>query len=266
MRSDATRNGVEKVVDGSCPSDNEAIPSRAGVWRMFDRVANRYDLLNRLLSLRQDVVWRNKLAKYLPDHSEQEVLDIATGTADVLLSLFRRCDKIEFAVGIDMAEKMLQLGRGKAATDGLSNRISFVRADAECLPFVDASFDAVTVAFGIRNMTDLSKAFAEMRRVLKPGGRALILEFSLPRNRIIRGLYLVYFRHILPLLGAVISGDRWAYMYLNKTVETFPFGEEFCDLIQQAGFTGVQAIPLTFGIATIYHGGKPANQQNASTC
>ena len=131
-----------------------------------------------------------------------------------------------------------------------------MRADALQIPFADGSFDAVTIAFGIRNLTDVPEALAEMHRVLKPGGKALILEFSLPRNWLVRKLYPFHLRGILPRLGAMISGDSCAYRYLNETVETFPHGEEFCGLMQQAGFTEVQAVPLTFGIATINHGGS----------
>ena len=131
-----------------------------------------------------------------------------------------------------------------------------MRADALQIPFADGSFDAVTIAFGIRNVVDVPRVLAEMHRVLKPGGRVLILEFSLPRNWLVRSLYPFHLRGILPRLGAMISGDRYAYRYLNETVETFPHGEEFCDMMQQAGFTGVQAVPLTFSIATIYHGGS----------
>jgi len=253
---DAMRTDSKTVMNNSSSSEDKAAPSRAAVWRMFDRIAPRYDLLNRLLSLRRDVVWRNKVARYLPDRDRQHVLDIATGTADLLLSLFDKSDRIHFAVGIDLSPKMLKLGLKKITARKLDDRISLMRADALQIPFPDDSFDAVTIAFGIRNLTDVPKALAEMHRVLKPGGKALILEFSLPRNWLVRRLYPFHLRGILPRLGAMISGDSFAYRYLNETVETFPHGEEFCDMMQQAGFTGVQAVPLTFGIATIYHGGS----------
>jgi demethylmenaquinone methyltransferase/2-methoxy-6-polyprenyl-1,4-benzoquinol methylase len=231
-------------------------PSRAESWRMFDRIARRYDLLNRLLSCRCDVAWRNKVAEYLPDRSNQCVLDIATGTADLLLSLFRRSRQVGSGIGIDMSPKMLELAREKIAGRQLDNKISLVRADALRLPFANGSFDAVTIGFGIRNVPDVPAALAEMHRVLKPGGKVLVLEFSLPRNRLMRRLYPFHLRGIIPRLGALISGDGYAYRYLNETVETFPYGDQFCDLMKQAGFCNVSAVPLTFGIATIYHGSR----------
>jgi demethylmenaquinone methyltransferase/2-methoxy-6-polyprenyl-1,4-benzoquinol methylase len=231
-------------------------PSRAESWRMFDRIARRYDLLNRLLSCRCDVAWRNKVAEYLPDRSNQCVLDIATGTADLLLSLFRRSQQVGSGIGIDMSPKMLELAREKIAGRQLDNKISLVRADALRLPFANGSFDAVTIGFGIRNVPDVPAALAEMHRVLKPGGKVLVLEFSLPRNRLMRRLYPFHLRGIIPRLGALISGDGYAYRYLNETVETFPYGDQFCDLMKQAGFCNVSAVPLTFGIATIYHGSR----------
>jgi demethylmenaquinone methyltransferase/2-methoxy-6-polyprenyl-1,4-benzoquinol methylase len=262
MMRDAIRTKVKKALDDSSSSEDKAAPPRAAVWRMFDRIAPRYDLLNRLLSLRQDVVWRNKVARYLPDRDQQRVLDVATGTAYRLLTIFYTSDRIHSAVGIDLSPKMLQLGLKKIAARKLDDRISLMRADTQQIPFADGSFDAVTIAFGIRNVVEVPKALAEMHRVLKPGGRVLILEFSMPRNWLVRKLYPFHLRGILPCLGGMISGDHYAYRYLNKTVETFPHGEEFCDLMQQAGFVEVEAAPLAFGIATIYRGGSSGKEAN----
>lgn len=247
---------AKSVMDNIPSSPNKATPSRAEAWKMFDRVVHRYDLLNRLLSLRRDVAWRNKVAKYLPDRTEQRVLDLATGTGDILLSLFEKSDRIQSAIGIDMAEKMLERSRKKIAARKLDDRVFFIRADAVQIPFSSRSFDAVTIAFGIRNVPNVPRALAEMRRVLKPGGKALILEFSLPPNRFLRRLYLFYLRKILPRLGAVISGDSYAYRYLNETIETFPYGGQFCDMMERVGFVNVEAVPLTFGTATIYQGSR----------
>ena len=230
------------------------LPAKSDAPRMFDRIAPRYDLLNRLLSGRRDVAWRRQVAALLPDRDRLEVLDIATGTADILLTLFERRHNIASGVGADMAGKMLAIGQDKIRAAGLNERIELVQADALALPFADSSFDAVTIAFGIRNVTDVVRGLTEMNRVLRPGGRALILEFSLPANALIRWGYLLYFRHILPRLGALISGDRGAYRYLNQTVEDFPYGTAFCDLMLTAGFADVTALPLTFGIASIYSG------------
>jgi demethylmenaquinone methyltransferase/2-methoxy-6-polyprenyl-1,4-benzoquinol methylase len=233
-------------------------PSREGVWRMFDRIAGRYDLLNRLLSGRRDVYWRSRLADRMPEGSSLRVLDLATGTADVLLSLAGRRDMLGLGVGVDMASAMLAIGRDKIARRHESRRLHLVRGDAMTISFGDGSFDAVTISFGIRNVTNLDKALAEMRRVLRPGGRALVLEFSLPRAAWVRSGYLWYLRHILPRLGALISGDAHAYRYLNQTIETFPYGEAFVQRMCRAGYTAVKAYPMTFGIVTLYEGEQPA--------
>lgn len=225
-------------------------------WQIFDRIAPRYDFLNRLLSFRRDVAWRNKLSDYLPQGEALRVLDLATGTADVLLSLFSTSRRVKSGVGIDRSEKMLEIGRAKIRQRGLQDAILLVNADATGIPFPPESFHAVTMAFGIRNVADVPAALEELFRVLKPDGRALILEFSLPENALFRKLYLFYFRHILPLLGGIISGDYPAYRYLNRTVETFPYGQHFCELLENAGFLNVGYHPLSQGIATIYQGDK----------
>jgi len=234
------------------------VPERRDVWKMFDRVAHRYDLLNRTLSFGRDVRWRRHLAQLLPPRNELEVLDLATGTGDLLLSLYTDSGRVVSGVGLDMAGRMLEIARAKVRDRGLSDRLALIRADASTIPFMSASFDAVTIAFGIRNVVDVPQALSEMHRVLKPGGRCLILEFSLPRNRIIRAAYLFYFRHLLPRIGAIVSGDNYAYRYLNETVETFPYGQQFCDLMEDAGFEAVRGHMLTFGVATIYEGTKTA--------
>ncbi len=230
--------------------------SRKEVWKMFDRIAHRYDLLNRLLSFGQDVIWRKRVAKHLPDRREMHLLDVATGTGDLLITLFEQNPNIQSGVGIDMAEKMLEFGRPKLQKRGVAERFSLLTGNAMDIPFAENTFDATTISFGIRNVADVLTGLTEMRRVLKNGGRAIVLEFSLPKNKLMRRLYLFYFRHILPRLGGLISGDSFAYRYLNETVETFPYGEDFCDLMRAAGFKNVQLTPLTFGIATIYQGDK----------
>jgi demethylmenaquinone methyltransferase/2-methoxy-6-polyprenyl-1,4-benzoquinol methylase len=227
-------------------------PSRHEIWRMFDRISGRYDLLNRILSFYQDVKWRKKLAQMLPDHSQQTVLDLATGTADVLLTLFNYSSKINHAVGLDMAQEMLQIGRKKIALQNLQKKIQILPGDAENIPFADNNFDTITIAFGIRNLISIEQGLREIFRVLKPKGRLLVLEFSLPDNRYIKVMYLFYFRKILPKIGSWLSGDRYAYHYLNQTVETFPYGKSFCDVLCTAGFQNIVAHPLTLGLASIY--------------
>lgn len=222
---------------------------------MFDRIAHRYDFLNHFLSFNRDRAWRKKLAAQLPEGDRLDVLDLATGTADQLLTLFAS-GRVATGTGVDPAEKMLAVGREKIARLNLTDKIKLVTGSAEMIPAADGSFDAITISFGIRNVTDVLRALGEMHRVLRPGGRVLILEFSLPKNGFIRRGYLLYFRKILPRLGGIISGDRYAYRYLNETVETFPYGEAFCDLMREVGFGDIVAKPLTFGVATVYRGDK----------
>lgn len=223
---------------------------------MFDRIAPRYDLLNRLLSGRRDIAWRKVLAQNLPEGTTLNVLDLATGTGDVLLSLASTRHPIQRGLGIDLSGGMLRHAQEKIRARNFTDTLTLVQGDATSLPVRDERYDAVTIAFGIRNVLDVDAALREMHRCLKHGGRALILEFSIPASRLLRFGYLMYFRHLLPRIGAVISGDGQAYRYLNETVESFPYGESFCDLMCQAGFHTVRPIPLTFGIATLYVGDK----------
>ncbi len=234
--------------------DEAMLPDKSKSPEMFDRIAPRYDLLNRLLSGRRDIAWRGHLVSFIENERDLCVLDIATGTGDVLLTIFDKCKNATEGIGLDPAEKMLEIAKKKTEEQGLSDKIKYICGNALDLPFEDNSFDVVTIAFGIRNVTDVDRALKEMVRVLRPGGKVLILEFSLPSNSFLRWCYLKYFRYILPIFGAIISGDKKAYKYLNITVETFPYGGEFCSIMEKAGFVKVEAKPLTFGIATIYVG------------
>ena len=223
---------------------------------MFDRIASRYDLANRLLSFGQDISWRKKLAELLPDRQSQSILDLTTGTGDVLLSLVKYSKNIRHGIGLDMSAKMLSEAKRKLPGSAISENLSLVRADATSIPCCDNSFDVVTIAFGIRNVTDVKKSLSEMHRVLNDSGKVLILEFSLPPNRLIRKLHLFYLRYLLPAIGGLISGDNAAYQYLNRTIESFPYGSDFLKLLDEAGFKSTKAHPLTFGVATIYEGEK----------
>lgn len=236
------------------PQKTPDSPSRMQAFKMFDRIAHRYDLLNRLLSGGTDVRWRKTMNRRIPEGKNLRVLDLATGTADVLIAMEHACKNVASGVGLDMSGGMLKYGQQKLVSLGLDQKFRLVRGDATCLGLDDKQFDAVTISFGIRNVLDVNQGLEEMHRILKPGGRALILEFSLPANRPFRAAYLFYFRHVLPRLGALISGDSYAYRYLNETVETFPYGEDFCQLMRNAGFEDVTATPLTFGIASLYQG------------
>jgi demethylmenaquinone methyltransferase/2-methoxy-6-polyprenyl-1,4-benzoquinol methylase len=231
-------------------------PPRADSWNMFDRIAGRYDFLNHLLSLGQDIRWRKKVARFLNKYNNQYVLDLATGTGDQLLYLFNSSEQIGQAVGTDLSINMLEKGRIKVRKKRLDDRIILEEGDVQDIRYPDNSFDAVTISFGIRNVKDVNRSLSEMLRVLKPGGRAIILEFSIPSNIILRRFYLFYFRYILPMIGSIISGDGYAYRYLNETVEGFPYGETFGEMLSASGFQNVSLRQLTFGIATIYCGDK----------
>nr|MBI3618013.1 bifunctional demethylmenaquinone methyltransferase/2-methoxy-6-polyprenyl-1,4-benzoquinol methylase UbiE [Candidatus Omnitrophota bacterium]MBI5025044.1 bifunctional demethylmenaquinone methyltransferase/2-methoxy-6-polyprenyl-1,4-benzoquinol methylase UbiE [Candidatus Omnitrophota bacterium] len=238
-------------------NDNFAIP-KSDSWRMFDEISPRYDLLNRLLSLGLDVFWRRQLVRFLPARTGRDLslLDLATGTADVPLTLVRRGKNIEYAVGIDLADKMLAIGREKVTRAKLEDKILLSHGDASHIAFNADVFNVVTMAFGIRNVADPLRVLREMRRVLKPRGRALILEFSLPENSTLRAPHLFYLRAVVPTIGGLISGHGEAYRYLNQTIEQFPCGAAFCAIMADAGFHNVTAHPLLGGIATIYAGEK----------
>ncbi len=225
-------------------------------WQMFDEIAPRYDFLNHLLSFGLDIHWRRELRRFLLPRQDQKILDLATGTAEVLIELCQNNFDIESACGIDLAQKMLDLGREKISQKGLTNIITLQHGDAKQIPFEENTFDHVSIAFGIRNVDDPSQVLNEMQRVLNPGGRALILEFSLPQNKLIRFVHLFYLRTIVPILGAIFSGHYQAYRYLNQTIETFPYGQPFCALMTKAKFQNVKANALLFGVATIYQGEK----------
>ena len=234
-------------------------PPRTGIWRMFDRIARRYDLLNHLLSLGQDIRWRIKVTSFLVNKYDQYILDLATGTGDQLLYMFSCSDRIDRALGTDLALKMLDRGREKVKKRKLEDRIVLEEGDAENIRYPDNIFDAVTISFGIRNVMSVERSLSEMYRVLKPAGRVLILEFSIPQNVLMRSIYLFYFRYLLPFIGSVISGDGYAYRYLNETVEGFPYGDAFCQMLKESGFQNVSRHPQTFGIVTIYCGDKSLN-------
>ena len=246
----------------SSPNENLTIspkgylPAKSDSWRMFDEISPRYDLLNRLLSFGLDVFWRRQLVQFLPAQHNQKLLDLATGTADVPLTLIRRNKNIEYAVGIDLADKMLAIGREKVTAAKLEDKILLSHGDAGRIAFNRDVFNVVTMAFGIRNVADPLQVLREIHRVLKPQGRAIILEFSLPENRSLRALHLFYLRKAVPAIGWLISGHGEAYRYLNRTIEQFPYGAAFCAIMADAGFRNPKAHPLLAGIATIYTGEK----------
>jgi demethylmenaquinone methyltransferase / 2-methoxy-6-polyprenyl-1,4-benzoquinol methylase len=221
---------------------------------MFNSIAGKYDFLNHFLSLNIDRYWRKKAIQYLKRTSPESILDIATGTGDLAIASLRIHPKK--VVGIDISERMLVIGKEKASKNLNGNKIEFVLAQAEKIPFDNSSFHAVISGFGVRNFSNLRKGLSEAFRVLIPGGQMVILEFSKPASLIAGTLYRFYFLKILPFIGGWISGDKHAYVYLPQSVETFPEGKEFLEILKNTGFKECSMKRLTFGIATIYSGYK----------
>lgn len=239
------------------PTAGDALdPVRFPVGEMFDRIVPTYDLLNHLLSLGRDRSWRRRVAGLLAQRETSRIADLATGTGDLLIALLRHRSDVTCATGLDISERMLACCREKLRRHGFGNRVELVHADAAATPFSDGAFDAVTMAFGIRNATSAEAVLREIHRILRPGGVALILEFSLPRNRMIRWCHLKYLRLVVPFLGTLVSRDRHAYRYLNESIESFCRTEDLLTLIGRTGFDKVSVIPLTFGVASIYMGIK----------
>lgn len=227
------------------------------IGSLFDRIAPTYDGLNHGLSLNIDRRWRRKTVALMPP--VEHVLDVAIGTADLTIAMLR-AGKAQRVTGIDLSREMMRIGEEKLtpkqgaaqnSTPG-AKPVNFVYANAQSMPFDDASFDGVTCAFGCRNFSDLDAGLREMYRVLRPGGQVTILEFSYPSNKLIRWGYDLYFSYVLPLVGRLVSHDKTAYTYLNKSVKSFCWGEDFLRHLTQAGFQDARFETLTFGIATIY--------------
>lgn len=224
------------------------------VQEMFNGIAPKYDLLNHLLSLGIDKAWRRKAMRELERGAKDRVLDVACGTGDFSIEALRH--GVRQVVGVDISENMLAVAQEKARDKGLEEQLEFLYGDSEQLTFPDGNFDAVTVAFGVRNFEHLERGLREMCRVLRPGGRVVILEFSTPDRFPMKQLYRFYFKHILPRVGGLVSGDRGAYEYLPASVFAFPQGDRFLDIMRACGFRDVRRRPLTFGIATLYTGEK----------
>lgn len=229
------------------------------VTGMFDDISPHYDFLNHLLSMNLDKVWRAKTSKivvrHLRDNLQAEILDVATGTADLALSMANDLPSAQLT-GIDLSQKMLDLAASKVKARNLEQRIHLFQGDALSLPFPDGHFDAVTVAFGVRNFRDLSQGVKEMARVLKQGGMMVILEFSTPTNRCVKAGYKLYVKHLLPWMGRVVSGHKTAYRYLPESIERFPEPEANMKLLATEGLKEVATERLFGGVATLYHGLK----------
>jgi demethylmenaquinone methyltransferase/2-methoxy-6-polyprenyl-1,4-benzoquinol methylase len=232
----------------------------ARIRRMFDQIVPWYDFLNHLLSLNIDRAWRRKTARVVPPGPPDRgpILDLCTGTGDLALTYDRATGGTVPIVAADFSHEMLTRAAAKVAAAGAGDRIRFVEADAQALPFPGDTFQLVTVSFGLRNVTDPDRGLAEMARVARPGGRIAILEFSRPRNRAFGSLYRFYFRHILPRIGQLLTRSREnAYRYLPESVLRFPDYEELAAKLRSHGLVDVRYHPLTFGVATLYVGVKP---------
>lgn len=224
---------------------------REKIEQMFDSVAPKYDMLNHLLSAGVDRSWRRKLVRMVASESPEQILDMATGTGDLALLLAKRVEG-SHVTGGDISEGMLTVAREKSSSRGFDDRVNFRREDALHLSFESGSFDAVTVAFGVRNFENLEKGMRELNRVLSPGGRLYVLELSMPRNRFVLWFYRLYFSNILPLIGRMTSKNPTAYRYLYDSVEDFAKPDKFVELLGECGYSESKAYSLTFGVATLY--------------
>ena len=242
--------GMSKVK----PYKDEASGKKEQVARMFDSISARYDFLNHFLSLGIDRIWRKKAISLLRPLAPKRILDVATGTGDFGIEALSLDP--EEVIGIDISAGMLEKGREKLLRKKLDGRMQMILGDSEALPFSDNNFDAVIVAFGVRNFENLEKGLRHMYRVLRNGGEVLVLEFSKPRGFPFKQVYNFYFNAILPIIGRAISKDPAAYRYLPESVRVFPEGPEFLSLLGQMGFKNTECISLTFGICSIYRGRK----------
>lgn len=222
---------------------------------MFDGIAPDYDRLNHLMSLGVDKCWRRRAIREITDPQRpQQILDLACGTGDFSIAIARRMHPQSRVTGLDLSEGMLAVMRGKVDKAGLAERISCRQGDSEALPWPDACFDRVTIAFGIRNFEHRETALQEILRVLKPGGRLVILELSVPENRLLRACYNLYFMHFVPWIGGLISGDKAAYRYLPASVQQFPGRREWTATMARCGYTQLRHKALTFGLCRMYIG------------
>lgn len=233
------------------PYEGQTGSKKEQVSNMFNNIAPYYDFLNHFLSLGIDRSWRKRMIAEVETQSPKKVLDVATGTADVAIALAKKIEQAN-VIGLDIAVDMLNIGRKKVKQQNLQERVELISGDAENLPFQDNSFDAITVAFGVRNFGHLAKGLAEMKRVLKPGGQLVVLEFSKPKMFPMKQGFNFYFSTILPFVGKVTSKDPKAYRYLYESVQAFPDGADFLAALKAEGYEQSRQTPLTFGISSLY--------------
>jgi len=241
--------------DEVVPYQHSQLDKKEQVADMFNSIAYRYDFLNRFLSAGIDVWWRKKAIQQLQEIAPKKVLDVATGTGDVAIMTYRML-KPEKITGIDISEGMLELGKKKIEKLGLSNAIELQKGDSEVIRFEENSFDAITVAFGVRNFQNLEKGLSEMYRVLRPGGKLVVLDFSKSKNKLLSAPFYFYMNVVTPAIGKIFSKNKDAYTYLNHSVQAFPEGQTFLTIMHEAGFTQTYLKKLSFGICTIYCGSK----------
>ncbi|MGX1024086.1 bifunctional demethylmenaquinone methyltransferase/2-methoxy-6-polyprenyl-1,4-benzoquinol methylase UbiE [Psychroflexus sp. MBR-150] len=236
------------------PYKNSKDKKKQQVESMFDNISSNYDGLNRVISFGIDQSWRKKVIKMIIEANAKKVLDVATGTGDLAIALAKT--NIQKVVGVDISNGMLDVGRQKIKAQNLTEKIDMVQADSENLPYKDNSFDAVTVAFGVRNFENLDKGLSEIYRVLKPGGLFVVLETSNPTKFPFKQGYFAYTKYILPVIGKLFSKDKNAYQYLSESASVFPFGQAFNNILKKNGFIDVKHYPQTFGVSTIYKASK----------
>lgn len=238
-------------------TDHSIMPKKEKIRSMFDSIAPDYDKLNHILSLDIDKGWRKKAVREIADTAHPlQVLDVACGTGDFAIAVAKAAAPGSHVTGIDLSEGMMSVGRRKVASEGLEGTIHMEQGDCERMDFADGAFDRVSVAFGVRNFEHREKGLSEMLRVLRPGGKAVILELSVPSNPVFRAMYKVYFLHVLPAIGDMVSGDRGAYTYLPSSVLRFPEPEAFMKTMSSCGFQDVRTESFTCGICRMYTGRK----------
>ena len=236
------------------PYKNSTLSKKEQIAQMFDTISENYDRLNRVISFGIDIKWRKKVLQIVTQSNPKTILDIATGTGD--LAILMAQTKAPKIIGLDISAGMLEVGKKKIQNKKLSNTIEMVLADSEEMPFEDSYFDAITVAFGVRNFENLEKGLAEILRVLKPNGVFVILETSVPNKTPYKQGYTFYSKNILPIIGTLFSKDNVAYGYLSESAAAFPYGEALNNILRKIGFIEVKAMPQTFGVATIYSATK----------
>ncbi len=236
------------------PYKNSTLGKKEQVAQMFDTISSNYDGLNRVISFGTDIKWRKKVLKLVAQTNPDSILDIATGTGD--LAILMTATQATKIVGLDISAGMLEVGQKKIEKRKLSHKIEMVLGDSERIPFEDNSFDAITVAFGVRNFENLEKGLAEIKRVLKPNGIFVILETSIPEKFPFKQGYKLYTKNVLPRIGKLFSRDNAAYAYLSESASVFPYGEALNNILRTIGFNNVVSEPQTFGVATIYSASK----------